>query len=399
MLRRAIVVIALLWLSAWACAAPQSPSLNLALNRPFATSCPTLPGWTGLVDGIKDSDSAPACFATANDDGFPKYVVIDLGADCTISKVVVYNSANGNTRTVALSCSTDGVTYRKLRDPDFVFEDQDAIALSVAFQPRQARYVRVSMLDTWKQGLGGDNCLFLREIEVFGSRGKETEESPFTLAAGQAPTVANRSLEIFRRYCLETPGAIKVTLVGDYFISGNEQDDHWARVAAEELSKFYPDKKITLTAVGGSDGAISFGLQWAQEHHGVLAPDIVLVSYGAQAANVAADIGEFRSKYQTLINELLDNTSALVIIVTPPPFLQNDRLAMQPKTKGQNTRSYSWTTEQLASALGVPLVRTEAVLARASGNKDLLYSDNMHLSTLGHRTLGLAIADLLHQGR
>lgn len=395
MLRLTTVMVTLCCASALVMAA--SAPVNLALNRPYASSCPTLPGWTGLVDGEKDSDSAPGCFATRAEDGFPKYVVLDLGADCLVSKVVVYNSGNGNNRTVALSSSLDGVNYKKLRDPDFIFTDRDPLALSVAFgQPRPVHYVRVTFLDTWKKGLGGDNCMFLREIEVFGTRGEEKAENPFAFASGQAPSESYRALDIFRRYCLERPDPMKITVLGDYFISGDDADTHWVRQLAEELVKLYPDKPITLTAVGGSEGAISYGVDWAKNHRGVLAPDLVLLAYGAQAASVDADQGEFRAKYQALLSELSDNTQALVIAITPPPFLQDPTLAWSSKTAGRSTRGYAWQVEQVALSRGVPLVRSAAVLAKTPGDKKALYEDNMHLGAEGHRALGLAIADLLH---
>jgi lysophospholipase L1-like esterase len=387
---------AVLLLGAPLWAAPQSPPVNLALGRPYASNCASLPGWNGLLDGEKDSDSAPGCFATANEGGFPRYVVIDLGSECTISKVVVYNSGNGNTRTVSLSSSLDGVGYKKLRDPDFIFADRDAIALSVGFQPRQARYVRATFVDTWKRGLGGDNCLFLREIEVFGSRGAAGDEDPFAFSAGQAPLVTNRAAGIFRRYCLEAPGEMKITVLGDYFVAGSEEDAHWVRQAAEELARLYPGKKMMATAVGGSEGAISYAVDWARDHRGALAPDIVIVAYGAQAASVGADLGEFRSKYETLIGDLADNTQALVIAVTPPPFLQNPGLAMSSRTKGRSTRPYAWAVEQVALTRGLLLVRSAAVLAKTPGDKTPLYADNMHLSAEGQRAVGLALADLLH---
>ena len=379
-----------------AAVASAAPAVNLAVNRPYASSGPTLSGWTGLVDGEKDSDSAPGCFATGNEASFPKYVVIDLGADCTITKVVVYNSGDGNTRTVSLSASLDGVNYKKLRDPDFIFADRDPLMLSVAFQqPRQAHYVRLTFLDTWSKGLGGDNCLFVREVEVFGTRGEEKEDNPFAFATGQAPLVTNRSVDVFRRYCLDNRGDMRVTVVGDYFIGGSDEDTHWARQAAEELAKLHPDKKITMTAVGGSEGAISYALDWAKDHRGALAPDLIILAYGAQAASVGADLGEFRGKYQGLVNELVENTQALVVVVTPPPFLQDKSMAWFSKTQGHSTRPYAWMAEQVALSRGLPLVRSAAVLAKVPGDKTPLFADNMHLSPEGHRALGLAIADLL----
>jgi lysophospholipase L1-like esterase len=382
-----LVLVALLGVTC-ALAAP-GPYINLALNRPYVANTQTLPGWTGLVDGEKDTDTAPGCFATSNANTYPKYVVIDLGAECSISKVVVYNSANGNTRTVSLSCSTDATSYKKLRDPDFIFADGSAAALSVSFQPRPARYVRVTMPDTWKKGLGGDNCLFLREIEVFGARPTETKvvPDPFALAEHQTPTVTNRSVAIFRRYCLDTAGPLSVAVVGDLFTVGYDQDTHWAGVAAEELRKFYPNKAWAIKGIGGTEGSIAFGLDWAQDNRGSLAPDLIIVAYGTQAALAGATVDEFRTKYQALVSELVDNTRALVVVLTPLPF---------PAKSGSSSRGFDEAVEQVATSSGLPLLRTAAVLAKISGDKSLLYADNTHLSITGNRAVGTALADLLH---
>ena len=371
--------------AAWA--APASPATNLALDCPYAINVQTLPGWNGLVDGDKTSDSAPGCFATDNAPGYPKYAVIDLQGECTISKVVVYNSANGNTRTVSLASSPDGSHYKKLRDPDFIFAADGAMALTVNFQPRAARYVRVTFVDTWKQGLGGDDCLFLREAEVYGCRsGKAVQPDPFALASHQAPFVSNRAVAIFKRYCLDTSGDLRMTVVGDTFVAGCDQDTHWAKLAAADLSKLYPEKRVVLNAVGGNESALAYGLDWAKDHRGVLAPDLIIVSYGTHAALAGAGLDDFRGKYQALISELLDNTNALIVPVTPLPFVS-------PETR--SSAGYDAIVGQIASAGGLPLLRTAAVLSKIPGDKSLLYLDGTHLSPAGHRAVGDSLADLL----
>lgn len=377
----------LLLITAAAWAAPSSPATNLAAGCPYATNVQVLPGWNGLVDGDKTSDSAPGCFATGNAPGYPKYTVIDLQGDCTISKVVVYNSANGNTRTVSLASSPDGNTYKKLRDPDFIFAASGAMALTVSFQPRTARYVRVTFVDTWKRGLGGDDCLFLREVEVYGCRlGQTARPDPFALASHQAPFLSNRAVAIFKRYCLDTQGEMRMTVVGDTFVAGSDEETHWAKVAAAEVAKLYPQKRVVLSAVGGTESALSCGLDWAQDHRGILAPDLIVVAYGTHAALVGAGVDEFRTKYQALISELLENTNALIVPVTTLPLVAPDL----PSTGG-----YDAIVEQVASAGGLPLLRTAAVLSKIPGDKALLYLDGSHLSPAGHQAVGNALADLL----
>lgn len=382
-----ILIPCLLLIATCAMAAPTDPATNLALNRPVATNVETLPGWRGLVDGDRDSDSAPGCFATTNAGSYPKYAVIDLGSECTISKVVVHNSANGNTRTVSLACSADGMNYKKLRDPDYIFPAGEATVLSVSFQPRSAKYVRVTLPDTWKGGLGGDNCLFLREVEVYGWRTAPAGKAdPFALAAHQSPSSSNRSVEIFKRYCLDKPGELRVTVVGDLLIAGCDQDGHWARVAAEELQKLYPDKRLVINGVGGAEGAIAYGMDWANDHRGGLAPDVIVLCYGTQAALANASTDDFRVKYQALIGELAENTRSLIVALTPLPLLP-------PITA--SSQANDAIVEQVALANDLPVLRVGAVLAKMQGDRSLLYADSTHLSPAGHRAVGLALADLL----
>ncbi len=389
MKRLAILLPVMITCAVWA----QEPAVNLALGRPYVSNAPVLPGWTGLVDGDRESDSAPACFATANSPEYPKYVTIDLGGRCTITKVVVYNSGNGNTRTVALASSADGQAYKALREPDFIFADRDPLFLSVSFQPRVARYVRISFRDTWKGGLGGDNCLFLREVEVFGEAGQEMRDDPFRLAGTQPPFETDRAVRLFKRYCLEEPGDLSIAVVGDLTVIGADQEGHWATVAADMLRRLYPDKRLTIEIAGGTSGSIAYGLEWAQQRRGSLAPDLVLLSYGAQAASAKAEISEFRVKYQGLINELLTNTEALVVAITPPPYLS----ATGESGANSGTWPYAWAVEQVALSQRVPLVRAASVLAQTpeSGNRASLLLDSQHVGEAGHQALGMAIADLL----
>ena len=86
-----------------------------------------LVGWTGLTDGVIDSDVAPGCFATDNSDHFPKEVTIDLGMLYPINRIAVHNAANGNTRKVSISVSSDGRQYTSVRE--FIFPAGEYMAL------------------------------------------------------------------------------------------------------------------------------------------------------------------------------------------------------------------------------------------------------------------------------
>lgn len=371
-------------------------AVNLALNRPHVSSGSLLPGWTGLVDGDRESDGAPGCYGTSNVGDLPKFVVVDLGAPSKISKVMVYNSGNGNTRTVSLSSSTDGSAWKKLRDPDFIFPDRDPLVLTVSFQTRQARYVRVTFRDTWNNGLGGNNCFFLRELEVYGQPGKADGGSAEAVATGQPKVTSTRLVPMFKRYCLQAPGQLRIAAVGDYTVISADQAGHWATLAADGLRQTYPDKKLTLEMVGGQTGSIAAGVEWATLQTPDLAPDLILVSYGGQAAASRADLKEFRTKYQTLLNQLMDHTAALVVVITPPPLVRAEGGTGADAGKPRSSQEYGWAVEQAAQLLGLPVVRTASVLAKVTGasTQDLLL-DSQHLGKPGHEAMGLAIAELL----
>lgn len=196
----AAALLALFALGTASCGAAE----NLALHRPYLCSDTILPGWTGLTDGITDSDAAPGCFATGGSAQFPKVIVVDLGALCTVNRITLLSSANGNTRHVSLSVSRDAREFEQLRE--YYFPAAGAQTLAHSFTARQARYVKIALHDTWANGAEGPNCLFLREVQVFGdapaggssSSGGAREE--LRLARLQPPVVSTPAVTIFRRY-------------------------------------------------------------------------------------------------------------------------------------------------------------------------------------------------------
>jgi len=368
-------------------APPQAPAINLALNCSYVCNVETLPGWHGLVDGDKISDSAPGCFATVNTPVLPKIILLDLGNFCLISKVVVYNSANGNTRTISVSSSLDGVHYKKLRDPDFVFARGVAQTLSISFQPRSARYIRFAFPDTWKGGLGGDYCLFIREIEIFGQRTAPLKsDDPFLLAAQQAPSVSSPAIPIFKRYCLQAIREIKIAVLGDSLIAGYDQEEHWTRLIGQKLSALYPQAQFVVIGVGGPDSPVSAALQWAQNHRGPLAPDLIIVAYGTDMARQGSPQENFLQEYQALLEELTSNTAALIVLLTPLPNV--DKAAEVPL-------AWAELVEKMARIKSLPLLRTAAILSKIADEKARLTAAGQ-LTPQGHKALAEALIALLH---
>ena len=368
---------------------------NIALGRPYRCSVPVLPGWHGLVDGKCDGDSAPECFATSNVDKFPQYVVIDLGAICEISRVVVYNSANGNTKKVSLECSDDASDYQLLRQ-GFIFPDKSAMVLSHKFTPRKARYVRLTLHDTWGGGLGGDNCLFLREVEVYGKRTDQPYASgadPLLPFKGQEMTTEYRSLRIFRRYCLGNPALpLRVAVVGDGFGMAAPGKAHWTTGLFERLERRWgraPEIENLASNSFVADDCRAL-VEGSEEP-----PDLVLLTMGYSAALGKVDPTQLRQSAASAVSLLTDRTDALVVVVTPPPVAHQDGMALYQEALGVDSAPCAWQVETLAREHKLPLVRTGAVLVNSSYGIDDLYADNLHLSDRGHEMLAIVIDRLL----
>ena len=123
-------------------------SANLALHKSYAETSYNTHGYAkGLTDGVKDSDAKNPVYATAADDTYPKLTTIDLGAVVSVGRVLVHNSCDGSTKTVAVSVSTDGTEFAEVGRHQFV--KQDGAVFECSFAPRPARYVRLSFVDSW----------------------------------------------------------------------------------------------------------------------------------------------------------------------------------------------------------------------------------------------------------
>ncbi|MCX7599470.1 MAG: discoidin domain-containing protein [Armatimonadetes bacterium] len=190
-----------------------TPNVNLALNRPYTANCGILPGWDGLVDGTKNSDEPPDCFATDASRDFPKTIVIDLGSICQVTRIVVHNSANGNTRQVVVSLSADAKNYEKLRE--YVFPAGRYLPLVHSFAPRKARFVRLSFPDTWGGGVGGDRIIYLREVEIFGKRFGAAGTSPWPFLAASAIVRRGAAWPTARRYLDELSRPVLLAVFTD----------------------------------------------------------------------------------------------------------------------------------------------------------------------------------------
>jgi sialate O-acetylesterase len=148
---------------------PVDPDMgdNLAKGCSWESSDKNNYGWdTGLTDGSYE-EYPPNCYATSNSDKFPKHVTIDLKQAKPINHVRVGVPNVGSTKTVAISVSTDGKTFREVGRHVFTLAKSERTALS--FPEAEARYLRLTYVDHHEK-LSGEypnTFAFTTEVEAY----------------------------------------------------------------------------------------------------------------------------------------------------------------------------------------------------------------------------------------
>lgn len=151
---------------------PVDPDLgdNLAKGCTWESSDKNTYGWdVGLTDG-STLPYPPNCYATSNTDQFPKHVTVDLKKPQAINLIRVAVPEIGSTKTVAVSISTDGKTFREVGKHAYALGKAENAAYP--FPEMEARYVRVTYLDHHAQLAGNfpNTFAFTSEVEVFRAK-------------------------------------------------------------------------------------------------------------------------------------------------------------------------------------------------------------------------------------
>jgi len=151
---------------------PVDPDLgdNFAKGCAWTSSDKNTYGWdTGLTDGSWAS-FAPNCYATSNTEKFPKHVTIDLKQPRTLNLILVGAPEIGSTKTVAISLSTDGQTFREVGKHEFPLAQ--ATRASISFPDTEAQYIRLTYLDHHAQQAGNfpNTFAFTSEVEAYRVR-------------------------------------------------------------------------------------------------------------------------------------------------------------------------------------------------------------------------------------
>lgn len=148
---------------------PVDPDLgdNFAKGCTWTSSDQNTYGWdTGLTDGSWAS-FAPNCYATSNTEKFPKHVTIDLKQSRALNLILVGAPEIGSTKTVVVSVSTDGKTFREVGK--HVFPLAKATRASINFPDTEAQFIRLTYLDHYAELAGGfpNTFAFTSEVEAY----------------------------------------------------------------------------------------------------------------------------------------------------------------------------------------------------------------------------------------
>jgi len=327
--------------------------LNVAVDRPYDCNVQVLAGWTGLVDGVTDSDGGPGCFATVNDPKFPKLVTVDLQRPCLINRIAVHNSSNGNTRHITIAISANGRNYEQLRE--FIFPDGQAMTLNHRFGDRRAQFIRIGLLDSWTGGLGGDSCVFLREVEVFGTpTGEPAVRPPAAEPVGDA-LMRTRELRLFRHYAIDAERDLKVLVMGDSLAAGGEES--WPGKLDGLLELLRPvgfAVEVECAAQPGLDPTAALGEPLDAAI--AAAPDLCLVTFGTDCEGFLPSV--LRKDLAELMHRLSLELSGLVVLVGPVPDTGDEE-------KLDAVRGMASELEQMARFMNLPMLRTERALLDA----------------------------------
>lgn len=165
-MRATVTAVCFFWLTSAYVLYGQS-SVNLAVGK--AASQSSLSEWSkpkdaqGAVDGVKDGG-----FGFHTNDELNPWWQVDLGTDCTIDKVVVYNRedcCSERARTISVMLSSDGVNFQMAYTHNgSVFGGvMSNRPLTVPMNNMSARFVRLQLKEK--------NALHLDEVEVYGKSG------------------------------------------------------------------------------------------------------------------------------------------------------------------------------------------------------------------------------------
>ncbi len=193
---------------------------NLALGQPCQVfSSYEADGWSAskLTDGAADALgwSSKAFTAWSDHQLYPEFVVVDLGTNCSLDRVILYprsdgtNSGKGFPRNFTIQVCREGEPWRVAAEHRDYPAPLDGKAQAFAFEHAVGRYIKVEA--TWLREVEpGTNRFQLAEIAVFG---KPVAGSPLSAS----PVESRGSTTVVRLRCENRDNPIGVDTVPPRF--------------------------------------------------------------------------------------------------------------------------------------------------------------------------------------
>jgi len=148
---------------------PIDPTVDRLVSRNKSYSCsdPNIKGWsTGLTDGSW-SEHTNNCFATNDDNNFPKSVTIDLKKIQPVTSVKFGLPPFGSTKTINISLSRNGKDFSEIGHHSFPLKQTYRSHL-LRCPATPARFVKFTFPDCYQKEIEfSRNISFLTEAEVY----------------------------------------------------------------------------------------------------------------------------------------------------------------------------------------------------------------------------------------
>jgi len=330
---------------------------NVALHASFRASSPGEAEWAGLVDGVKDTDTAPGCYRSGNDATFPKTIEIDLGALYTLRQIIIRNSFNGNTKTVIVYYAASSTRWSE--GWKFVFPKQLLRDFTYTLPDRPVRYIKLEFPDTYGGGFDGDNIIYLREVEALS-----TAREPLNLIGDEQRARATRiarSLRMVYHFTSHRSLPPRVVVLCDAAATAPNGLPNFCDLLAQKLQA--PGGATSVILPGGKTGNIDYWLRnienfpelqpapMYQDSQSPIAAEIIFLCFGWEDQTLGRN--EFAYRYRKLLRSLKETTSAAIVGVIPP-FPPSQRQAPKPGRVA--------LTEEIIAATKIALDKEECSL-------------------------------------
>lgn len=365
---------------------PGKPSKPVALfnvseHKPFGEASPGDPNWRGLTDGVKDSDTAPGCYATNNAPQYPKSLIIDLGGLYPVRQINVTNSLNGNTRSVS-------IYYGRNRDNwdkgwRHVFPPSTVREFSYSIPERPIRYVRIDFEDTHGGGFGGDNVLYLREVQVWAT-------SPDPLAGNRpvdrsAYCSLSRQLQTNVQLTFGRHVPARVVLLGDSCIEPEGKVIPFPALLEDLLNATFVQKgespqHVSVVAPLQRGRGIAETLKALRFINQLRDADLLLLSFGPEGQTQG--LAKTAELYKRLVAEIGRATDGAILGIVPP-FRRTDIGGKQPTA---DLSEFGAVLRRILTKQGCSVIDMDA-LAVALGAEIETFDSKGRLSQEGHRLI------------